>query len=223
MINRQLTMAAAATVLVGCAVIASHAAAPAAPPQAHVRGTIKSLSGSVLTVATATGAVHIQLGKGLGVVTVVHSSRDQIKPGSFVGITSVIGPNGVERAVEVHVFPESMRGAGEGTRPWDWPGTGGGHSRMTNGTIVPRSRMTNGTVAGPAGAASVTVKYKDPTGSGSQAIAVPAGIPVVTFAPGSPTDLKPGSRVFVIDAKGPDGTVTANRVLVGKDGVAPPM
>jgi len=210
--------------------LAAATAASALPPApAHVRGSIASLKGQDLTVTTASGPVHVHLTQPVNVATVIRSSRTAIKPGSFVGITSIILPNGSQRATEIHVFPESMRGSGEGSRDWDWPGSGGKRSRMTNGTVSagnaprPKSRMTNGTVSGASGASSLTLQFKSPTGTGSQGIIIPPGIPVVTFDKGSAADLKPGVRVFVIGAKGPGNTVSAARIVAGKNGVAPPM
>ena len=159
-------------------------------------------------------------------------------------------PNGSQKAVEIHVFPESMRGTGEGSYPWDWPGTAGSkvaasHSKMTNGTVsapggnAPRSKMTNGTMAASgalshskmtngtvgkqAGGDSLTLTYKGIGGTGAQPIVIPPGIPIVTFAPGTVQDLKQGVHVFVIAAKQANGTLTADRVLVGKNGLVPPM
>ena len=209
--------------------LASAAAAAPPPQMVHVRGSIARLKGQELTVTTASGPIHVHLTQPVGVVTVARANRASIKPGSFVGVTSVVLPNGSQRATEIHVFPESMRGAGEGSRDWDWPGAGG-HSRMTNGAVsaarkspAPHSRMTNGAVTGQSGASSLTLKFKSGTGTGTQALIIPPGIPIVTFAPGSPADLKPGVRIFVIGTKGPGNTVTAGRIVAGKNGVAPPM
>jgi hypothetical protein len=94
-------------------------------------------------VATSTGTVRVRLAPSTPVATLVQSDRAQITDGSFLGITSVTEPDGSQRAVEVHVFPEAMRGTGEGSYGWDWPGAQGG-SKMTNGTA---SKMTNGTVS----------------------------------------------------------------------------
>jgi hypothetical protein len=168
--------------------------------------------------------------------TLIPSDRAHVKPGSFLGITSVRQPNGSQKAVEIHVFPESMRGTGEGSYPWDWPGTAGSkgaapHSKMTNGTVsapggnaAPPSKMTNGTVGKQAsGGDSLTLAYKGIGGTGAQPIVIPPGIPIVTFAPGTVQDLKPGAHVFVIAAKQANGALKADRVLVGKNGLTPPM
>ena len=118
----------------------------ASTSQDHVRGTVQSLDGQVLTVATSTGPVRVQLAASTHVATVVQSDRAHLTDGSFLGITSVTQPDGSQRAVEVHVFPEAMRGTGEGSYGWDLPGVDGGGSKMTNGTAA-SSKMTNGTVS----------------------------------------------------------------------------
>jgi hypothetical protein len=198
----------------------------------HFRGTVLSLDGQVLTVATSTGTVRLQLTQPTTVATVVQSDRDHIIDGSFLGITSVTQPDGSERAVEVHVFPEAMRGTGEGSYGWDLPGVDGGGSKMTNGTAasskmtngtVSRSKMTNGTVAAQEHGSSLTLLYKNGTSGGSQTITIPPGVPVVAIEPGQSADLQPGTPVFVIAHRTSEQELTADRVLAGKNGVVPPM
>ena len=172
----------------------------------------------------------MQLGPLTRVAALVPSSREHIADGSFLGITSVKEPDGSERAVEIHVFPEDMRGTGEGSYQWDLPGAGGGASRMTNGTAsrmtngtVAGSRMTNGTVTAQASGSVLTLQYKDGASSGSRAITIPPGIPIVAIEPGdAAADLQPGAHVFVV-AHRAGRRLTADRVLAGKDGVVPPM
>lgn len=236
---KMLTLAGASALLIAAQAVQ---AAPAAPPaQVHVRGTVQSFQGQVLTVATPTGLARIILPKPISVVSVVPASRAQIKNGSFLGIASVPGANGAQRAQEVVVFPESGRGTGEGSYAWDLA-RGGGASKMTNGTALRsrmtngtvsmskkaggmgmHSRMTNGTVRKGAGGTTLTLQYKSGTGMGTQTLTLPAGIPVVTFTPGQPAQLKAGAHVFVAATRLPDGTYTAQRLLVGKDGLVPPM
>jgi len=206
-----------------------------APVPVHIRGTIQRMAGDLLTVRSASGPVWVRLASPLKVEALVPSSLSHVKDGSFVGITSVPQPNGSQRAVEIHVFPKSMRGAGEGTRPWDWPGRSSAgsasHSRMTNGTVShlrkpgrsPRSRMTNGTVTREHGRSALTVRYRTGAATGSQTIIIPAHVPVVTFVSGSRSDLKPGAHVFIMAARHPNGKLTAGNILVGKNGVVPPM
>jgi hypothetical protein len=195
----------------------------------HVRGTIQSLDGKVLTVATSDGSVRVQLAPSTAIATVVQSDRAHLTDGNFLGITSVAEPDGSRRAVEVHVFPEAMRGTGEGNYGWDWPGASG-NSKMTNGTAskmtngtVSNSKMTNGTVTAQDGGSSLTLQYKDGASGGSQAITIPPGIPIVALEPGQSSDLQPGVHVFVVATRDSAGVLTAARVLAGKNGVVPPM
>jgi hypothetical protein len=203
---------------------------PAVSSTEHIRGTVQNLNGQALTLDTAAGSVVVQLDQSTRVATLVESSRDRISGGSFLGITSVTEPDGSERAVEIHVFPEDMRGTGEGSYQWDLPAAGASGSRMTNGTATSRmtngtvsgSTMTNGTVTAQAPGSVVTLQYKDGASSGSRAITIPSGIPIVAIEPGDVADLQPGARVFVV-AHRTGRSLTADRVLAGKDGVVPPM
>ena len=228
------------TMLLSMALLLQACSKPSPSSQSeHVRGTIQSLDGQVLTVATSDGSVRVQLAPSTAIATVVQSDRAHLTDGSFLGITSVAEPDGSQRAVEVHVFPEAMRGTGEGNYGWDWPGasgnskmTNGTASKMTNGTVsnskmtngtVSNSKMMNGTVTARDGGSSLTLQYKDGTSEGSQAITIPPGIPVVALEPGQSSDLPPGVRVFVVATRDSAGVLTAVRVLAGKNGVAPPM
>ena len=219
------------------ALAAVSTAAVAAPPPANavrVRGTIQSITPKLLTVSSATGPIKVLLAGPPTVVSVIPSSRAQIKPGAFLGIASVAGANGTQRAAEVVVFPEAARGTGEGSYAWDLPAGAHGHSKMTNGTVsqsvsqmtngtVSHSRMTNGTVKPSAGGSAITLQYKNSAGTGSQTMTLPANIPVVTFAPGTPSQLVPGAHVVVMAMRGPNGALKAQQVLVGKNGLTPPM
>ena len=218
------------TLLISAALLAASLTAIAAPPPPNavrVRGTVQSLTSKLLTVASASGPVKITVSGPLKVLSVVPSSRAQIKPGSFLGIASVTGPNGTQRAAEVVVFPEAARGAGEGNYAWDLPTVGKGHSKMTNGTVAApkaaHSRMTNGTVSKQVGGSALTLQYKNGTATGSQTLTLPPNIPVVTFAPGLPSQIVPGAHVLVNALRQPNGSLTADRVLVGKNGLVPPM
>src|ERR1700730_8562191 len=213
-----------------CAAVLLEAAGgqPSTQPE-HIRGTVESLDGGVLTGAASPGSVRVRLAPSTPVATLVQSDRAHITDGSFLGITSVTGPDGSQRAVEVHVFPEAMRGTGEGSYGWDWPGAQGG-SKMTNGTAskmtngtVSRSKMTNGTVTSQAGGSSLTLQYKIGTSGGSQTITIPPDIPVVAIEPGQSGDLQRGAHVFVLATRDSAGALTAVRVLAGKNGLVPPM
>ena len=177
-------------------------------PTTRIRGTIGAIDGQVMTVATREGPkLPIVLLEPLGVSAVKALDLAAIQPGSYVGAASEVGPDGQLQAIEVLVFPEAARGAGEGQRDWD---------------LKPGSQMTNATVAAAVQGASgrdVELTYKD----GSKKVHVPAGVPVVTFVPAERADLKPGAPVFLTVTKNADGSLSAARVVVGKDGVAPPM
>jgi hypothetical protein len=183
------------------------AIAQTAPPT-RVRGTIQAVTEHALTVKTRNGeTIDIALTEPLSVLTVKKLDLASIKSNDYVGIATRTGAGGTMQAIEVLVFPEAARGTGEGSYPWD---------------LEPASTMTNGTVNGAVKSSSaleLTVAYKD----GSKTIQVPPTAPVVTFAPAEKADLKPGAPVFLGATKSPEGKLSAGRVVVGKDGVAPPM
>ena len=174
----------------------------------RVRGTIDRVEGDTYVIKTRAGAeVKVKLPDNVMVVALTKASLADIKQGSYVGVAGMPQPDGSQRALEVHIFPEPMRGTGDGHRGWD---------------LQPSSTMTNGNVEQTAAASDgqlVTLKYKD----GEKKIAIPAGIPIVLYVPGEVSELKPGAKIFVSAAtKQPDGTLQAPRVNVGR-GVAPPM
>jgi hypothetical protein len=212
-------------------------AALAAPSPERVRGTVKAVSGDTLTVHTPAGPdVSIALTGRTRYLEVAKSSLAHVDPGSYIGTaTKSIGDKLV--ALEVVVFPSSMKGAGEGHYAWDripdttLSGSTTTASTMTNGTVsatapaggdkMVDSTMTNGTVsnAGEAnGAKQITVTYR----GGKQIVLVPPTAPIVTYKPGARSEVTPGSSVFVKGVS-QDGKVTANVVAVGIDGVTPPM
>jgi hypothetical protein len=187
----------------------------------HIRGTVQSRDGHVLTVSTSTGLTRVLLAPSTLITTVVLSDRGHITHGSFLGIVSVTQPDGSRRAVEVTVVPEEMRGIGEGTYAWDLPGVDRG-SKMTNGTVA-SSRMTNGTVTAQGGGSSLTVQYKDGASTGSQTMTVPPDIPVVAIEPGHSVDVQPGVHIFVVAHRDSEGVLSADQVVAGRNGVVPPM
>jgi|1185.fasta_scaffold101010_2 hypothetical protein len=201
----------------------------AAPQQ--VRGTIQSVDSTGLVVSTANGPVRVDLPAKTPMAAVVPSDRSHITDGSFLGIGSATQPDGSQRAVEITVFPEALRGTGEGSYPWNHPGASDG-SKMTNGTAgslkmtngtVASSRMTNGTVASQQGSSSLTLSYKSGTSGGSQTITIPPDVPIVSLETAQPGDLQPGAHVIVFATRGSTGALTAARVLVGKNGLVPPQ
>ncbi|OSI68350.1 MULTISPECIES: hypothetical protein [Bradyrhizobium] len=184
------------------------ALAQRAPVPTRVRGTIESVNGDTIQVKARSGEdVKLHIASDVNVSGITRISLADIKPGSFVGATTVPGPDGGANAVEVHVFPESMRGTGEGSRPYD---------------LKPNSSMTNATVSesvvGNDGH-TLLVKYKD----GEKKVFVADNTPVVTFVPGDRSDLKAGAKVIAFMKQLPDGSFETNRVSVGRDGLTPPM
>jgi hypothetical protein len=186
-------------------------AAPAASAQetVRIRGIIESVDGPVYMVKNRDGAeLKLTVTDKPLYVAIVKASMADIKPGMFVGATGQTQPDGSQKAIEVHIFPESMRGTGEGHYDWD---------------LKPNTKMTNAnvdqTVNGNDGQ-MLTVKYKD----GEKKILVTPETAVVTYVAGSKDDLKPGIKVFVGAAKKqPDVTVKTPRITYGKDGLTPPM
>lgn len=198
-INRSL-MLVAGGVLAGS--IAAHAQSPA-----RLRATIEAMHGNSMALTTRSGdKVTVAVAPDLVVTELAPVKLQDIKRGSFIGTAALPQPDGTERALEVHVFPESMRGAGEGHRPFD---------------LQPHSTMTNGTVGAVTGSTdrTLTVTYK----GGETTIVVPPNAPVVTFEPGSRAMLVPGAHIILFGTRADDGEVTAKRISVGKDGMVPPM
>jgi len=146
----------------------------------------------------------------------VKASPADIKPGLFVGSAAVPTADGHWKAVEVHIFPDAMRGRGEGDRPFDLQPK----STMTNGTI---NSMTNGTVGGAAanaGGMTLTLNYKE----GEKKIDVTPDTVIVIYAPGSKDELKPGGKISITaSTRQADGTLLMTSVNVGRDGLTPPM
>lgn len=174
----------------------------------RVRGTIERVDGGVYIVKARDGStLKLKLAPGGGVAAAVKSALADIKPGSFIGVAAMPQGDGSQRALEVHIFHESMRGSGEGHRPWDLQPK----STMTNATVDQMIVAVNGS--------TLTVKYKD----GEKRIVVPKETVVVTYLPGSVSELKAGAVVFVPAAlRQPDGTLQAQRIMVGRD-TAPPQ
>jgi hypothetical protein len=178
-------------------------------PTARVRGTIESLNGETLHIKSRDGAdVSLNLPANARVAGVAKIPLSDVKVGSYIGVTTVPNSDGTQKAVEVHVFPEDMRGTGEGSRPWDLKP----NSSMTNGAVDSR------TVAGNDGH-TLTVKYKN----GEKKVTVTPETKVVTYVPATRADIKPGTPVFAITTKKPDGSLEVARLSIGRDGVAPPM
>jgi hypothetical protein len=199
----QRTLVAASFALTCIAVPAS------AQETVRIRGTIEKVDGPVYVVKNRDGAEYKLTVSDPGLyVGIVKSTMADIKPGMFVGSTGMTQPDGSQKAIEVHIFPESMRGTGEGHYDWD---------------LKPNTKMTNAnveqTVAGVDGPV-LSVKYKD----GEKKLMVTPETVVVTYIIGDKSDLKPGTKIFVAAGKKQaDGSVQTPRVTYGKDGLTPPM
>ena len=197
--------------LIAIAMVAAstlYAIAQQSPTPSRVRGTIEAVDGDMLAVKSRGGEdVKLHMTSDMRVVGLVKIALADIKVGSFVGTTTVPGPDGMPTAVEVHVFPEDMRGTGEGSRPYDLRP----NSSMTNATVAESVAGTDGR--------TLLIKYKD----GEKKVLVPPETPVVTYVPGEKSDLKAGAKVIAFMKKLPDGSYETNRVSVGRDGLTPPM
>lgn len=194
--------------LAGFIVAISCAVASAQQAQTvRLRGTITKVDGESMTLKTSTGEdAKLSLTPNAQIVAVVKASMADIKDNTFLGSAAMPQPDGSQKALEIHIFPEAMRGTGEGHRPY----------------VTPGSTMTNGAVAGATvtsvDGSTITVKYKD----GEKKIVVPPNVPIVRYEIGSASDLKAGAAFTVTAAtKKPDGSYTAARINVGRDGTVP--
>jgi hypothetical protein len=177
-------------------------------PTVRIRGTIDAVDGAVLSIKTREGGdVKVKMTDNVAVFAVVKTELSQIKEGSYIGVTAMPEPDGTQKAIAVHIFPESQRGAAEGFRPWDLRA----NSTMTNATVAE-------TVKGREGQ-NILVKYKD----GEKKVVVPPDMPIVTFVAGDKAEVKPGKIIIFGAARKDDGTLEATRVNVGRDGITPPM
>jgi hypothetical protein len=184
----------------------------------RLRGNVVAVSDTALDLSSDSGNVHLSVDAPLDVYARVPATLAQVNENSFVGVTSVKQPDGTQRATEIHIFPDKLRGTGEGSYLMQRGNRGGGGnpSTMTNGTVsqapadsskVPR--MTNGSVTGKPGG-TMTVKYQD----GTQTITIPPDVSVTAIAP-STTPLAAGANVSVTATKQPDGTLKASFVMIG--------
>lgn len=183
------------------------AAEPAAQ-KIRVRGTVVALAGDQLQVKAREGnTVSIALKTGWSVAAVAKANVNDIKPGDYVGIASLPRSEGGDGALEVLIFPPRMKGMGEGSYGWDLQP----NSTITNATVADAVKSVQGSV--------VTVSYHGQ----DKKISIQQDTPVVTLAPATPADLQPGAVVFVPAEKGSHGAISSSQVIVGKDGVVPPM
>jgi len=190
-------------------VLASTAWAQQPPAPTRIRGTIESVNGSTLMIKTREGTdLKVQMTDNVAVFGVVKTELSEIKEGSYIGVSAMPEPDGTQKALAVHIFPENQRGAAEGFRPWDLRP----NSTMTNATVAQTVKGTDGQ--------NILVKYKD----GEKKVLVPPGTPVVTFVAGDKSEVKAGAKIIIFGTtKKDDGTLEANRVNIGRDGITPPM
>ena len=190
------------------AVPAALAQAPSEGTRVRVAGTVDKLDGNKLTVDTkGSQPVTVVLADNAAVFGVEKRTVADIKPGDYLASGGVKGTDGKIHAVEVRIFPESLRGTGEGQRPWDARPDG----VMTNATVGTVSQSPEGGV--------IHVKYKE----GESEFTVGSEVPVLAYVAGDRALLMPGAAVFTIAEKKPDGTLMTGRVTAEKNGVKPPM
>ena len=179
------------------------------PPTVRIRGTIEAVDGTLLSIKSRDGSdMKVRVTDNVAVFGIAKAELSEIKIGSYIGVTAMPEPDGSQKAVAVHIFPENQRGAAEGFRPWDQrPG-----STMTNATVAETVKGIDGQ--------NILVKYKD----GEKKVVVPPETPIVAFVAGDKAKLKPGAKIIIFSAnKKEDGTLEAARVNVGRDGITPPM
>ena len=179
----------------------------AGPRATAVRGTISTVTDSMLVVSTTAGDIRVALSSPPEVYSRGPADLSEVKESSFVGVTSVSQADGTQRATEIHIFPEELRGTNEGSFLMRRQAGADSPSTMTNGTVQ-TPRMTNGTIGATAGG-KLIVNYR----SGSQTITIPATV-TVTKISRTEAKLALGSNVVVLATKRPDGTLTASRVLL---------
>ena len=197
--------AGALIAMLACPAVAQQA--PQGTPT-RIRGTVEKLDGQTLTVKSREGQqVTITLAPNVTVGYLIKQSLADIKAGDFVASTSTKGTDGKNHSVELRIFPEAMRGLGEGQYAWD---------------LTPDSLMTNATVSGITGAPqgqTLKVTYK----GGESELVVGPDTPIFGYGTGDTSLLKPGTAIFIVALKKDDGTLSAGRVTAEKDGVKPPM
>ena len=179
----------------------------AAQETVRVRGIVERIEGPVYVIKNRDGAeMKLTVTDNPLFVAISPSTMADIKPGMFVGSAGMMQPDGTQKAIEVHIFPESMRGTGEGHYDWD---------------LKPQSKMTNGNVEQTVAAVDgpiLSVKYKD----GEKKLLVTSETVVVTYVTGNKDEIKPGTRIFVATAKKqPDGSWQTPRITYGRNGMGP--
>src|ERR1700684_1010825 len=190
-------------------VLASSAWAQQPPTPTRIRGSIESIDGKTLSIKTREGNdVKVNITDDIAVIGIAKTSLSEIKQGSYIGVSAMPQPDGSQKAIAIHIFPEAMRGAAEGFRPW---------------YLRPNSTMTNATVAQTVASVDgqvIEVKYKD----GEKKVVVPPDAAIVAFVTGEKSEIKPGAKIIIFGAvKKDDGSLETNRIGGGRDGIAAPM
>ena len=201
----QRALAAAGLVL--SFVLIGAASSASAQENVRIRGTIERVEGPVYVVKNRDGAeLKLTVTDNPLFVAIAPATMADIKSGMFVGSAGTMQADGTQKAIEVHIFPDSMRGTGEGHYDWDLkPNT-----KMTNANVEQTVASVDGQI--------LSVKYKD----GEKKLRVTPETVVVTYVPGNKEDLKPGTKIFVSAAKKmPDGTVQTPRITYGRNGAGP--
>lgn len=188
----------------------AQAQAPQGKP-VTIRGKISAVEGRSLRVATTSGEVSVRFPEDVRIGGVAAAQLSEITAGNYVGTTAVKQADGNLKALEVHIFPETSRGTGEGHRPWDLqPG-----STMTNANVEQVEQVAVEKVQGQ----MLTLSYK----GGQQKVFIPPGTPIVKNVSADRSSLKTGAGVFIPAVQSEDGTLTATRITVGVGGIMPPM
>ncbi len=231
-------LAGAGLVVPGCMSATSD---PLPRPTVHVRGTVMSLSGLVLTVATITGPLPMHLVPPTRVSMVVASDRGHLNDGLYMGVTTVRQADGSLRATEVHIFPPGARRSGEGSYEWDLAGLGTAGRTTTNGTtshgsgsvalagtgiparIEQARTLFGGAREGGDRGTSLTLQFRSTSMDRSEDLVIPWDVPIVKLESGRRLDLKPGAHVFVIATRELNGELRVDRVLVGQNGLVPSL
>jgi hypothetical protein len=197
------------TALAVFSVLASSAFAQQPPTTTRIRGTIESVDGKTLAIKTREGTdVKVNTTDDITVIGIAKTTLSDIKQGSYIGVSGMPQPDGSQKAIAIHIFPEAMRGAAEGFRAWDLRP----NSTMTNATVAQQVTNTDGQV--------IDVKYKD----GEKKVVVTPETAIVAFVTGEKSEIKPGAKIIIFGAKkNDDGSLETNRIGVGRDGIAPPM
>jgi hypothetical protein len=205
MMNRRKMLTTGFSVVICLA--AGRLAWSAGDARVRLRGTIESVVGDQLRLTLRNKKLaEVTLPQSVRITWLLTAPLGDIQPGSYVGTAAIAQADGTLKAMEVQVFPPSMRGVGEGTHPWD---------------MGPQSSMTNGTVGSlvNANGRTMTITYK----GGEKRVVVPDGVPIVTYQPADRAALTAGAHVLVNGTRAADGSVIANYISVGKDGLVPPM